>query len=343
MSEILTFQDCVKKRGDKRHLILGNGFSVALFPKIFNYKALKERVSSNRMLTLFEQFETADFEYIMRKVSETLDVIKLYEKTEELQERLETDLNELKETLITVISESHPESPQSITEDQYLSCQAFLSLFNQGKVYTFNYDLLLYWVYMKFMDDKKGLFLKCDDGFRTDENDNNMVSWEIGREHGQNIYYIHGAMHLFSKRSCIEKFTWSNKGVKIKDQVRQAIEDKNYPVFIAEGSDEHKMMRIKTNGYLARSFSSLKSISGDLFIFGHSLRDEDNHVFDLILKESSISKFYISIFKPHEHNACNEHIRQKVQRWREQFGTYGKNKRQREFILFDAETVKVWG
>ncbi|ELY1973244.1 hypothetical protein SL040_004731, partial [Aeromonas salmonicida] len=39
---------------------------------------------------------------------------------------------------------------------------------------------------------------------------------------------------------------------------------------------------MKKNGYLSRTFSSLKSITGSLFIFGHSIRDEDNHVFDFI-------------------------------------------------------------
>ena len=41
--EPITFDQCIEfanNAGGKKHLILGNGFSVAIFPKIFNYKVL---------------------------------------------------------------------------------------------------------------------------------------------------------------------------------------------------------------------------------------------------------------------------------------------------------------
>ena len=46
---ILTFDECLKIADDKKHLILGNGFSIALFPKIFNYKKLAERISIDEL------------------------------------------------------------------------------------------------------------------------------------------------------------------------------------------------------------------------------------------------------------------------------------------------------
>lgn len=75
------------------------------------------------------------------------------------------DIKELKQTLIHVISKAHPPKPSEITDRQYNSCHEFLMNFDGGKIYTFNYDLILYWVYMHFMDIPNQK-LKCDDGFR---------------------------------------------------------------------------------------------------------------------------------------------------------------------------------
>jgi len=149
---------------------------------------------------------------------------------------------------------------------------------------------------MHFIDDDLH-GLKSDDGFRTDYDDNSMVTWEIGREHQQTLYYLHGAMHIFKDiHAVIQKFTWKNKLLTIGEQVRKSIYDNKFPVFISEGTQEHKMQRIKENGYLARSFSSLKALNGDLFIFGHSIRDEDNHVFDIVNDNAKLKKIFISLY-----------------------------------------------
>lgn len=47
--KIYTFEDCLNEaKNDTKHLMLGNGFSVALFPDIFNYKVLAERIKSKK-------------------------------------------------------------------------------------------------------------------------------------------------------------------------------------------------------------------------------------------------------------------------------------------------------
>ena len=54
----------------KKNLMLGNGFSVALFPKIFNYKTLAENIESERINSLFDAIDTHDFEFVMRRLWE---------------------------------------------------------------------------------------------------------------------------------------------------------------------------------------------------------------------------------------------------------------------------------
>lgn len=335
--EVHTFDECIEKadnaRGNK-HLLLGNGFSVALFPQIFNYNKLAEQIDHEEIKKLFDEFETSDFEFVMLKLIECLRVLDHYDSDSNLYKNINDDVNALKEILIKVIAQHHPESPQVITDLQYDSCFHFLNHFQKGKVYTFNYDLLLYWVFMHFVDanEKK---LKVDDGFRTYEENESMVTWEIGREIQQNLYYIHGAMHLFrDKWSVIEKFNWRNTGVKISDQVRLAVSENKLPIFISEGTTEHKLKRITENGYLTRAMASLKSIGGNLFIFGHSLRDEDDHILNLIIKDSKVKNIFISVFGDMA-STSNEHIKYKVENWNNL--DTGK-----KFQLYDAQSAQVW-
>lgn len=343
MVQIKTFDDCIAIAGSgKKHLMLGNGFSIALFPQIFNYRRLAENIESERIKLLFEAIETNDFEFVMRRLLETEEIVKHYDSSDDIRNHIHNDIEELKNTLIHVISKCHPPKPSEITEHQYASCRKFLLNFEKGNTYTFNYDLILYWVLMHFHDNPE-LKLPCDDGFRYPYSDEYVpeeerdlsLHWEIGRERGQSIYYIHGAMHIFSDGSDIEKLSYTNLGIPLADQVKQAIDEDIFPVFISEGSTEHKLARIKKNGYLSRTFSSLKSITGNLFIFGHSIRDEDDHVFDFINQNNKNLKIFIGLFgKPDEPH--NQVIINKIEKWR-------KSYRGKIFEFYDSTSVDVWG
>ena len=129
---ILTFDECLKIADDKKHLILGNGFSIALFPKIFNYKKLAERISNHEIKNLFAKLNTNDFEFVMRRLFEAIEVLKQYENSHHIHEKISLDLQQLKRTLIEVITESHPDNPRQITEDEYKSCQIFLKNFDKA-------------------------------------------------------------------------------------------------------------------------------------------------------------------------------------------------------------------
>lgn len=342
MSQLKTFNECIDLAGtSKKHLMLGNGFSVALFPKIFNYKTLAENIESERINALFEAIDTHDFEFVMRRLLDTADIVKHYDSSEEITKFINEDIEELKKTLIQVITKSHPAKPSEITEEQYQSCRKFLLHF-EGNTYTFNYDLILYWVLMHFNEDKV-LKLPCDDGFRypysseyfPNKERDTSLHWEIGRERGQSVYYIHGAMHIFSDGSDIEKLSYANLGVPLADQVKQAIDEDRFPVFISEGTTEHKLARIKKNGYLSRTFSSLKSITGNLFIFGHSIRDEDDHVFDFINQNNRNLRMFIGIYGDVS-DTHNKVIINKVKRWSREYAS-------KQFILYDASSIDVWG
>ena len=62
------------------------------------------------------------------------------------------------------IAENHPDHPFEIEKEQYAKCKQFL--LNFDRIFTVNYDLLLYWAVMQSEVQPN---IPCDDGFRKSE------------------------------------------------------------------------------------------------------------------------------------------------------------------------------
>ena len=76
------FDKCLaiaNESGGDNHLLLGNGFSIDLFPDIFNYKSLAEQVTSERLKRLLQNIETNDFEYVMHMLTNAIKIAAVYE------------------------------------------------------------------------------------------------------------------------------------------------------------------------------------------------------------------------------------------------------------------------
>src|SRR2546423_14725483 len=131
--------------------------------------------------------------------------------------------------------------PRDISAESYAACKTFLAHFN--RIYTLNYDLLLYWA---FMQDEIEPSLSCDDGFRTpDDGPADYVTWEPDNAYDQQkIYYMHGALHIFDAGAEIQKYTWRNTGIRLVEQIRNALQRNLYPLFVAEGESLQKLARI---------------------------------------------------------------------------------------------------
>ena len=133
MEIIHSFDDCIELSNKKKHLILGNGFSVDLFPHIFNYRKLAEKITDPKIQMIFREFNTTDFEYVVYKLTESLRILEFYDQEKDIYRIIKEDSDRLKEILITVITESHPENPGTITFEQYRSCFEFLKHFEDEK------------------------------------------------------------------------------------------------------------------------------------------------------------------------------------------------------------------
>lgn len=81
--------DHLKKEKREKHLLMGNGFSIAYDPKVFSYNALSDFIkkSDNSLLIkLFEIVNTYNFEQIMQQLNMSKKIISVFDsKSQGLQ------------------------------------------------------------------------------------------------------------------------------------------------------------------------------------------------------------------------------------------------------------------
>lgn len=338
--DLLSFDDALTEGAalSKRHLLLGNGFSRALRDDIFSYDALFDRAEFHTLSptarSAFDMLETTDFEIVMRALRAAASLVEIYEMANPaLAAQLRADADGLRELLVRTIASNHPDRPGAIPSYAYERCRAFLSCFNT--IYTLNYDLLLYWT---LMQDELEPYVESDDGFRTpDDGPHDYVTWEVEKTDTQKIFYLHGALHIFDGGAEIKKYTWVNTGIPLIDQIRDALQHNLYPLFVAEGESGQKLTRIKHNEFLGRAYRSFAKIGGGLYVYGHSMAENDEHIIRLIEK-NKVTHLFVGLYGPST-SAGNQKIIERT------FKIQGARsaKRQLELYFFDAATAQVWG
>jgi hypothetical protein len=322
-----------------KHLLLGNGFSIALEPDIFSYNTLFERArDSNRlskeMANVFDKLGTTDFEMVMEALEKAAVLVSLYDASNPgLGANMRRGAALLRDVLAETIADHHPERPHDIKREQYASCRRFLSHFD-GRIYTLNYDLLLYWT---LMQSEVPPDLKSDDGFRDPEDrEEDYVVWDVQNTKGQRIFYLHGALHIYDAGADLLKFTWSKTKVALVDQIKSSLAKRNYPLIVTEGTSKQKQDRIQHSGFLNRAYRSFSEIRGSLFIYGHSLAENDEHLLNLIDK-GRIKKLFIGIYgDPASEDNRRMIARAKLVPMRRDNGVGV------EVHFFDAKSAHVW-
>lgn len=249
-------------------------------------------------------------------------------------EQMQKDADGLRELLVQTIASSHPEWPASISDEEYAACRAFLTNFNT--TYTLNYDLLLYWAQMH---TEVGEPPASDDGFRKPEDNYEAayVTWEPGQSHDQNMWFLHGALHVFDAGTEIQKYTWVNTGVRLIEQIRDALNRDYFPLFVAEGTSAEKVEKIRHSDYLAKAYRSFSEIKGALFIYGHSLAENDEHYLKRI-ERGKVSRLYVGIYGDPE-SPQNKAIITRANK----MPLARKKSPQLQVHFYDAESAQVWG
>jgi hypothetical protein len=352
---ILKFEEAIVDSSDcaKRHLLLGNGFSIASRADIFHYASLYDEADFSEMpeaKQVFETLGTKDFEVAIKALERGSQILPLYlPGNVVVPAKMSAHAIELKDLLVSTIAKNHPDLPASIPDEKFWACRKFLNIFlgaaNDGQVYTLNYDLLLYWTLMHGDQPFGENFnLAKNDGFGNDEDDPNAdyVVWqgEIAA-HSARVHFLHGALHLFDAGSELQKYTWVRKGVPLITQARAAMERDAFPLFVAEGTSIQKKNKIRHNAYLYQSFKQLtaNATTGThcFFMFGHSLAETDDHILAR-LGRGRFKKLYVGLFGDPDSNENKKII--------ERANALSAMRSERfplKVAFYNSSTANVWG
>lgn len=257
---------------DWQDIQLGNGASIA-FDRQFDYRSLMRvammPTTQNHLeqedVAIFEEFGTEDFEHVLRLLYQAMRINNIFElDTRRHRERYDG----IRNALVGAIGEIHPEF-HDIDEPRLRAASDFLADFE--RVFTTNYDLLLYWIIM-FDPDTFGDFFW---GGICDQHD-----VEIRPERTA-VIYLHGALFLFlTEDGAVQKITAGS--ADLLGQIRAQFEEERVPVFVSEGESRQKMSAIRGRDYLTFRFGQLRTSTNNLVIFGHSLSEQDEHVIKVI-------------------------------------------------------------
>lgn len=302
-------QECI---GCDKNLLLGNGFSIA-HDNAFKYSSLLEKSKlPNEIKDIF--YKNVDYEQTIERLNYFSKVFKAIN-----EDVIANKFNELTEKIKFNLVETLTEIQANVKIYDNQNRNTFLFLSNFNNIFTLNYDLLLYWViiysvrlYQNSNNDYKNLVNYNNfyprDGFDRNEDGDDCI-WCLDRWE-QNIYYLHGGLHLFYDTKNTYKLTYNaNNNQTIIDKTKYWLERGTSPLVITEGNSDDKLKWITGNNYLNYCYEQLYQIQGVLFIHGHSLDNKDKHIFDAINANTNINAVYISIFDPVTNEAT---IRQKA-------------------------------
>lgn len=337
--DLINFSQALELEPDhtKRHLLLGNGFSRAWREDVFAYDALYEQADLSRLSEagrrLFDVLGTHNFEAVMKALRTAAKVLAAFDSSlQPLVGQLSADADVLREVLVQTLGRQHPDRPSNVTPDEYGHAKAFLACFKD--VYTLNYDLLLYWT---LMQDEIAPMVPSDDGFRTPEDgEAAYVTWEVENTQRQNVFYLHGALHVFDGGHEVQKFTWINTQIALIDQIRNALAEELYPIYVSEGESREKLAQIKHSDYLSRAYRSFSRIGGSLYVYGHSMDPADEHIIRLIEK-NNCRRLVVGLYGDAA-SPGNSRIIRRCQQIRDA----RPSKRPLEVCFFDASTARVW-
>ena len=348
IEDLPTYQNVIeylaKEKNRPIHLLLGNGFSVAYDFEIFSYDALSifiENSSDDLLKQLFNTVNTKNFEEIMRQLDLFAEFSEAFGAEESFITKVTESSEKLKQKLIDAVKSMHPKHVFKIPDEQSKSCCSYLEYYlnkNNGKIFSSNYDLLLYWVLVRN---------KCknaNDGFGRDiENstDHYIPSEEVelselrwGRNHKkQTIFYLHGALPLFD--TGIEVVKEEYDGEYLLEKIKNRINSKEYPIFVTAGTSKDKLTHIMHNRYLSFCYDELCKINGSLVTYGFSFSENDTHIIDAINKaakqpfdKGKLFSVYIGVYSDNDlaHIKNIKKLFKKVKPY-----------------IYNAKTVNAWG
>ena len=334
LSELMSSEEAISKlKGldGKKSVLLGNGFSMAYDANRFSFTNLLETAISqgiisadSKILQIFRKLNTADFEKVIRYLDKTYLVSDIYFPDSD-KEEIKSDIKQLKKHLVNTITNNHPDKSTEIDLEKSQRCAEFLSLFDN--LYSLNYDLLAYWVKMQNN-------LNLPDGFGNAEDEE--TDYVVYKDSTHAMHFIHGGLHLFDHGVDTVKLTFCRTDKPLKRQIYENLLADTYPVFISEGTSDDKLEKIKHNHYLNHCYKSFKNVYGALFIFGTSLKSNDEHIKKAII-EGKFKNIFIGVFSENDLQLANN-LKDEIEALNEDLQTRSR----KSVFIYNSQTLNPW-
>lgn len=279
-----------------RHLLLGNGFSMAVSDR-FSYSSLRARAIELQRSGVIKPVPCLE------------SVVRIGEGFEEAMNRPENAeyASSLRRIFADTIAYVHPHRGELLTQSSIRSCARFLAKFarrprgQRGRIFTTNYDALLYWVLSD--RDQRDVLRHVYDGLYWPET---FSSAELAKA---DVFNLHGAMHLFERNSTEldrgivvekERRAGDGPGSSLIDRVRTRVLAGEFPLFVSEGEPTEKAKRIGESAYLRAAGNQFQKVcrteGATLFVIGHGLSEFDEHLVQAIGR-GQISQVYYGWFE----------------------------------------------
>lgn len=328
MPEIQTWSEIQNRFTDG--LLLGNGASMAVHGG-FGYASLFKAACDlgqvdEKVQRVFDSFGTDDFELVLRRLWQA----KLVNEALEIPPGpVETAYELVRSALIATVRATHVSHADA--KPHLENIYPFLKGFKT--VVSLNYDLILYWAAMLGNNNPEiGFWFK--DGFVhgafRDE-------WQSVRDPHKNAkgstlyFYPHGNLVLARTSFASEEKIAAGKGSDLLESIlaRWEAADGPSPIFVCEGTADHKKGSIGSSSYLRRVFREVIPQLGDsLVIYGWSMSAQDAHIFDQ-LQRANIKRAAVSVLNG------NPALMQSAE---DQLKKIGIN----EVLFFDSSSPGCW-
>lgn len=337
---------------NNRSILVGSGFHSAFLNasnkgleasdegfKGYDYEAIFGKVKkaikdvSKELYRFLEKNEgkTSDLEYMLWVLSRSIKCIPYDENiyvdipcdSEQMIKKMQNDYKLLKEAVIEVLASEHPEYKalfSAFNGEFVKTCSENLRQFD--RLYTINYDMIIYWLLIKqdliLKRDESGSIIskgKFKDSFsKKSDKHKNLLEYSVS-DHLQNLFFLHGALHLVSKDKKAYKLYKGRDELSIKEIKEMLLNEKigfeNCIIFNA--SSDEKLAEIYKNDYLIKSYQKISTAEKDFIVYGctpyHNINKKnavvDKHLWSCIVN-SKISDLYISVRDISEGAVLNE-------------------------------------
>ncbi|MEM9697009.1 MAG: DUF4917 family protein [Myxococcota bacterium] len=193
-----------------------------------------------------------------------------------------------------------------------------------GRVFTTNYDLLLYWVMMGRGRER------FTDGFqRRDGPETRLVFNEHFREGSTQVLFLHGALHLHQTPTEVVKAEAAPDHT-LRAVLHESLQGGVRPLFVSEGESRQKLSAIEGNPYLAFALEQLREGGGDLVTFGIGFSESDEHLLEAIAASPHYQRIFVGVHSPA--SGTVDRVRAKLAPWQEEVA-------RRELTFYSTENV----